>query len=86
MRVFEDKYGWQPIDNAPLDEDVALLVTDGRGGEPYRLPYPCRHTAAGWVSSNKGTLQIEVKVGWYGVAEPFVPAAHASLVTGKKAA
>jgi hypothetical protein len=47
MRVFEDRHGWQAIDSAPLDEDVSLMVTDGRGGEPYRLPYPCRHTAAG---------------------------------------
>jgi hypothetical protein len=40
MRVFEDRHGWQPIDSAPLDEDVSLMVTDGRGGEPYRLPVP----------------------------------------------
>jgi hypothetical protein len=46
MRVFEDRHGWQAIDGAPLDEDVSLMVTDGRGGEPYRLPYSCRHAAA----------------------------------------
>jgi hypothetical protein len=57
MPVFVDKYGWQPIDSAPLDEDVSLVVTDSRGGDPYRLPYPCRRTAAGWVSSSKGSLQ-----------------------------
>jgi hypothetical protein len=64
MRVFEDRYGWQPIDSAPLDKDVSLMVTDGRGGEPYRLPYPCRHTAGGWVSSNKGSLQTVVPTKW----------------------
>jgi hypothetical protein len=29
-------YGWNPIESAPLDEDIALQVTDGRGG-PYTL-------------------------------------------------
>jgi len=28
--------GWLPINAAPLDEDVPLQLTDGRG-EPYRL-------------------------------------------------
>jgi hypothetical protein len=46
--------GWRLIDTAPLDTDVTLLVTDG-GGEPYRNPHPCKRTAAGWVSSRKGT-------------------------------
>jgi hypothetical protein len=64
MRVFEDRYGWQPIDSAPLDKDVSLMVTGGRDGEPYRLPYPCRHTAGGWVSSNKGSLQTVVPTKW----------------------
>jgi hypothetical protein len=64
MRVFEDRYGWQPIDSAPPDKDVSLMVTDGRGGEPYRLPYPCRYTAGGWVSSNKGSPQTVVPTKW----------------------
>ena len=34
---------WRPIDTAPWDEDVTLLVTDGRG-EPYQIPYPCKRT------------------------------------------
>jgi hypothetical protein len=47
--------GWNPIESAPLDEDVTLQVTDGLG-EPYTLLKPSRLTAAGWVSSaNKGT-------------------------------
>jgi hypothetical protein len=64
MRVFEDRLGWQPIDSARLDEDVSLMVTDGRGGEPYRLPYPCRHYRGRWVSSNKGSLQTVVPTKW----------------------
>jgi hypothetical protein len=34
------------IDTAPLDQDVTLLVTDGRG-EPYRIPYRCKRTGGG---------------------------------------
>jgi hypothetical protein len=30
-------YGWNPIESAPLDEDIALQVTDGRGA-PYNAP------------------------------------------------
>jgi hypothetical protein len=67
MRIFEDRYGWQPIDNAPLDKidnapldkDVSFIATDGRGSEPHRLPYPCRHTTAGW-----GSLQTVVPTKW----------------------
>jgi hypothetical protein len=28
----QERRGWQPIDSAPLDKDVSLFVTDGRGG------------------------------------------------------
>jgi hypothetical protein len=31
-------YGWNPIESAPLDEDIALQVTDGRGA-PYTLQH-----------------------------------------------
>jgi hypothetical protein len=31
MRVLENNYGWNPIETAPLDKDVTLEVTDGRG-------------------------------------------------------
>jgi hypothetical protein len=44
MPAFGDKYGRRPIESAPLDEDVRLTVSDGRGRDPYRLPYPCRLT------------------------------------------
>jgi hypothetical protein len=63
MRVFENNYGWLPIDSAPFDEDVTLEVTDGRG-TPYRLPYRCRLTASGWVSSSKGTPLAVTPVRW----------------------
>jgi hypothetical protein len=49
-----ESYSWKPIESAPLDEDVSLQVTDGRG-KPYTLRNPSRLTAAGWVSSGKGT-------------------------------
>jgi hypothetical protein len=32
MRVFQENYGWNPIESAQFDEDVTLQVTDGRGG------------------------------------------------------
>jgi hypothetical protein len=32
--MFSEKFGWQPIDTAPVDQDVALIVTDGRGEPP----------------------------------------------------
>jgi hypothetical protein len=55
---------WQLIDIAPLDQDVTLLVTDGRG-EPYRIPYPCKRTAgAGWVNSSKGTPLTVTPLQW----------------------
>jgi hypothetical protein len=63
MRVLEDNYGWAPIETAPFDEDVTVQVTDGQGA-PYRLPSPCRRTAAGWVSSSKGTLLTVTPVKW----------------------
>jgi hypothetical protein len=58
MRVIE-----HPIETAPLDEDVSLEVTDGRGGR-YRLPYRCRLTAPGWVSSTKETPLAIKPVKW----------------------
>jgi hypothetical protein len=29
MRMFSPHSGWQPIDTAPIDTDVMLIVTDG---------------------------------------------------------
>jgi hypothetical protein len=54
MRLLQDAHRWQLIDSAPLDVDVTLLVTDG-ASEPYQLKAASRLTAAGWVSSAKGT-------------------------------
>jgi hypothetical protein len=56
-------YGWNPIETAPLDEDVALQVTDGRGG-PYTLQWPCRRAASGWINSRKGTPLEVTPVRW----------------------
>jgi hypothetical protein len=53
MRMFSPHSVWQPIDTAPIDTDVMLIVTDG--GEPYAVRKPFKQTAAGWVSSAKGT-------------------------------
>ena len=67
-RFFTDEAGWSALDAAPLDQDVKLIVTDGRG-EPYILPHPCRRTAAGWVSSNKRTPLAVTPVKW----KPYHP-------------
>jgi hypothetical protein len=63
MRVLENNFGWNPIETAPLDEDVGLEVTDGLGAR-YRLPYRCRLTASGWISSSKGTALAVTPVKW----------------------
>jgi hypothetical protein len=55
--------GWNPIESAPPDEDIALQVTDGRGA-PYTLQWPCRRTAAGWINSTKGTPLEVTPVKW----------------------
>ena len=54
MRLIQDTFGWRAIETAPLDEDEALLVTEGLS-EPYELKYPCKRTDAGWVNSSRGT-------------------------------
>jgi hypothetical protein len=56
-------YGWNPIESAPLNEDIAVQVTDGRGG-PYALQWPCRRTASGWINSRKGTPLEVTPVKW----------------------
>jgi hypothetical protein len=56
-------YGWNPIEIAPLDEDITLQVTDGRGG-PYTLRWPCRRTANGSINSRKGTRLEVTPVRW----------------------
>jgi hypothetical protein len=61
--LFTGQTGWSALDTAPLNEDVMLVVTDG-SGDPYTLPHPCRRTAAGWVSSNKGTPLVVTPIKW----------------------
>jgi hypothetical protein len=53
MRQPQVNYGWNPIESAPLDEDVTVQVTDGRGA-PYTLQWPCRRTANGWINLEEG--------------------------------
>ena len=72
MRSIQDTSGWLSIDSAPLDKDVALLVTDGPS-EPYQLKLPCRRTAAGWVSSSRGTPLAVTPVKWKPYAPPRPP-------------
>jgi hypothetical protein len=67
MRVFSERFGWKPIDSAPSDQDVALIVTDG--GKPYSVNGPFKLTAAGWVSSGKGTPLAVTPLRW----KPYVP-------------
>jgi hypothetical protein len=64
--MFSERFGWKPIDIAPIDEDVALIVTDG--GEPYELHSPFKLTAAGWVSSCRGTPLAVTPLQW----KPYV--------------
>jgi hypothetical protein len=51
-----------------VEEDVTLLVTDGRG-EPYLILYPCKRTAdSGWVNSSRGTPLAVMPLQW----KPYV--------------
>jgi hypothetical protein len=62
MRMFSPNSGWQPIDTAPIDRDVMLVVSDG--GEPYAVLKPFKLTASGWVSSGKGTPLAVTPLQW----------------------
>jgi hypothetical protein len=63
MRPPQVNYGWNPIESAPFDEDVAVQVTDGRGS-PYAIRWPCRLTATGWINSTKGNPLEVAPVSW----------------------
>jgi hypothetical protein len=68
-RVIFEKYDWRPMEDAPFDEDVELLVTDAFGSF-YGLRYRCRRTAEGWVSSaSRKTLKV-TPVQWKPVKHP----------------
>jgi hypothetical protein len=68
MRMFSERFGWKPIATAPIDQDVGLIVTDG--GEPYELHSPFKLTAAGWVSSGKGTPLAVTPLQWRPIRSP----------------
>jgi hypothetical protein len=54
---------WAPIDTAPHNEDVYLLVTDGVG-KPYCLAQPWKLTAQGWVGAGKGAELVVRPLAW----------------------
>jgi len=60
--MFSERFGWKPIDTAPIDQNVSLIVTDG--GEPYVAVGPFKLTAAGWVSSGKETPLAVTPLQW----------------------
>ena len=64
---------WEPIETAPLDKEVMLLVTDGRG-EPYPLPWPSKQTAVGWINSGKSNPLSVTPVMWRTAVLPRSPA------------
>jgi len=52
-RYLNGDLDWRLMSTAPYNRDVELRVTDR--GEPFRLPFPCRHTNDGWINSDLGT-------------------------------
>jgi hypothetical protein len=69
--MFSEKFGWQPLNTAPINKDVMhvmLFVTDGQG-EPYAVYKPFKLTASGWVSSGKGTPLAVTPLLW----KPYIP-------------
>jgi hypothetical protein len=63
MRPPQVNHGWNPIETAPFDKDIAVQVTDDRG-EPYPINWPCRRTTTGWINSRKGTPLAVMPVSW----------------------
>jgi hypothetical protein len=62
MRNFNIAY-WKPIETAPLDEDVTVLVIGGTG-DTYALPFAAKRTLNGWLSSRNGTHLLVTPVKW----------------------
>jgi hypothetical protein len=54
---------WTSVDSAPFDEDVMLLVSDGRK-TPYTLLPAAKRTAAGWVTSGSMTPLAVLPLKW----------------------
>jgi hypothetical protein len=69
VRVLVDRFGWKPLDTAPFNQDVTLMVSDGRGST-YALKSPFKLTEAGWVSASKGTPLAVTPLRW----RPYFPA------------
>jgi hypothetical protein len=65
--IFSEGFVWKSIGTAPVEQDVQLIVTDG--GKPYLLTNPFKLTAAGWVSSSKGTPLAVTPLQW----KPYFP-------------
>jgi len=40
---------WNPVSNAPFDQDLKLAVIDYDG--PHALVFPCRRVLGGWVDT-----------------------------------
>lgn len=72
---------WHPIETAPPDQELLLLVSDGTG-EPYTLQKPAKLTSDGWVSCSKGTLLVVTPVGWRVAEVPRSPAWVSQRATG----
>jgi hypothetical protein len=60
MREFGN---WRSIEDAPLEEEVDVFVTDAYGS-CYRLRDPCRRTLRGWVSAATGMRLAVTPVMW----------------------
>jgi hypothetical protein len=76
--MFSEKFGWQPIDTAPIDKDVMLIVTDGQG-EQYaqRQPPHDRRHAAQWANRE---INREFR-GFLAFQEILPPSLHANSMT-----
>ena len=60
--IVTEKFGWLAIDTAPIDKEVMLIVTDGRGEKlwPFKLANgDVRATAhpAGWGMASTATVK-----------------------------
>jgi hypothetical protein len=62
MRSVFEEWNWRPIEEAPLEQPVDVLVADFCGST-YRLQYPCRRTSEGWISAI-GTRLTVTPVRW----------------------
>jgi hypothetical protein len=75
MRVLESSYGWNPIETAPLDEDVTLEVTDN-GARPtgclIRADAPRPAGSARAREAARGHAGEMVAVRW-GAIEAMAP-------------